>query len=588
MPIDRNATFAFQGAQGSYTELAVREFLDQAAKSGALSWLPTYQEVLDAVVKGKIRYGVLPVEYTVVGTLQDAYDLVATGEVVPAGEIIGRVVHCLLAPLGATREGLREILSHPVALAQCDGLFARLSSARGVPFSDPALAAEAVSQLGDPSKGAIASKSAAEIFGLSVLEEDVADQRASFTRYLIVENAPRPGIPGTRAIPGMPRKTLVMLTANASEGGIAGVLAELSSASVNVTKIVSRPRPGVSWEDVIYLELEGDREDAALSASLERVRPRCTFFRILGSYDRAPRTEPEKTKPSTLPIPREVKEAPPLSPAAARNYPRASRPSKPEPTVVRVGDVDVGGPKFVVAAGPCSVENVEQIEGVAAHVKSQGAVLLRGGVFKPRTNPYSFQGLGYEGLRIMAEAGRKSGLPIVTEVMTPSQVEDVAQVADMLQIGARNMQNFDLLRAVGRTHRAVLLKRGLAATLDELLAAAEYILAEGNQQVILCERGIRTFETATRNTLDLSAVPVLRERTHLPIMVDPSHGVGVRRWIRPLARAAKAVGAHGLLIEVHPDPTRSVSDAEQALSYDDFTRIMDDLRQINGDHVLDV
>jgi len=213
-------------------------------------------------------------------------------------------------------------------------------------------------------------------------------------------------------------------------------------------------------------------------------------------------------------------------------------------------------------------------------VRARGAVMLRGGAFKPRTNPYAFQGLGWEGVDLLAEAGRASGLPTVSEVMSVDQVERMARSVDVLQIGARNMQNFDLLKAVGRTTKPIMLKRGLSATLDELLAAAEYILSEGNPQVMLCERGIRTFETATRNTLDLSAVPVLRERTHLPIIVDPSHGVGVRRWIRPLCRAAKAVGADGIIVEVHPNPAEAKSDADQALTFDDFEEIVSELEEI--------
>jgi len=206
--------------------------------------------------------------------------------------------------------------------------------------------------------------------------------------------------------------------------------------------------------------------------------------------------------------------------------------------------------------------------------------MLRGGAFKPRTSPYAFQGMGWEGLALLAEAGRETGMPIVSEVMSVDQVERMGQSVDMYQIGARNMQNFDLLKAVGKTHRPVLLKRGMSASLDELLSAAEYILSEGNPDVVLCERGIRTFETATRNTLDLSAVAVLRERTHLPIMVDPSHGVGVRRWIRPLCRAAKAVGANGILIEVHPNPAVALSDADQALTFADYEEIVADLARI--------
>jgi 3-deoxy-7-phosphoheptulonate synthase len=267
-------------------------------------------------------------------------------------------------------------------------------------------------------------------------------------------------------------------------------------------------------------------------------------------------------------------------PPAAKNWPRAARTSRPAGTQIRVGGALVGGGDFVVAAGPCSVESREQILDAAEAVRARGAVMLRGGAFKPRTNPYAFQGLGWEGVDLLAEAGRATGLPTVSEVMSVDQVERMARSVDVLQIGARNMQNFDLLKAVGRTSRPVLLKRGLSATLDELLAAAEYVLSEGNPHVVLCERGIRTFETATRNTLDLSAVPVLRERTHLPILVDPSHGVGVRRWIRPLARAAKAVGADGIIVEVHPNPAEAKSDADQALTFTDFEEIVGDLGEI--------
>jgi chorismate mutase/prephenate dehydratase len=211
-------------------------------------------------------------------------------------------------------------------------------------------------------------------------------------------------------------------------------------------------------------------------------------------------------------------------------------------------------------------------------VRDAGGLVLRGGVFKPRTSPYSFQGLGWEGLRLLRETADHYGLPIVTEVMAPEQVHRVAEQADMLQVGARNMQNFDLLREVGRTDRPVLLKRGLMASIDEFLMAAEYIMSQGNNQVVLCERGIRTFETATRSTLDLSAVPVLRERTHLPVCVDPSHAAGRRSLVAPLARGARAVGADAIMVEIHPDPPNALCDGPQALTREDLVRLMKDLR----------
>jgi 3-deoxy-7-phosphoheptulonate synthase len=261
-------------------------------------------------------------------------------------------------------------------------------------------------------------------------------------------------------------------------------------------------------------------------------------------------------------------------------YKLAARESAEERTKVSVGDVVIGGEEVVVIAGPCSVESEEQILKTAWEVKEAGGKILRGGAFKPRTSPYSFQGLAEEGLKLLAKARKETGLPVVTEVMDTHDVELVIRYADMLQIGARNVQNFALLKKVGQTRVPVLLKRGLSTTLKEFLMAAEYILSGGNPHVVLCERGIRTFETATRNTLDLNAVPVLREWTHLPIAVDPSHGVGVTRWVPPLARAAVACGADALMIEVHPDPPRAVSDGAQSLDFPLWRKTMEGLRRV--------
>lgn len=260
------------------------------------------------------------------------------------------------------------------------------------------------------------------------------------------------------------------------------------------------------------------------------------------------------------------------------SYRLVSRDHQAHDTAITVNSVTIGADEPVLVAGPCSVESREQIMACAHAVAEAGGHILRGGCFKPRTSPYSFQGLGHEGLNLLAEAGAAYGLPVITEVMDKDEVQAVANKADILQIGSRNMQNFALLKAVGRATRPVMLKRGMMSTVDEWLMAAEYILSEGNPHVILCERGIRTFETATRNTLDLSAVPVVRERTHLPIIVDPSHAAGVRRWVAPLAKAALAVGAHGLMIEIHPDPRAALSDGEQSLTFEEFGALASGLR----------
>jgi len=261
-------------------------------------------------------------------------------------------------------------------------------------------------------------------------------------------------------------------------------------------------------------------------------------------------------------------------------YKLASREFKDFDTVVKVKDITIGGKEVIVMAGPCVVENEKQIFETAQQVKAAGAKILRGGAFKPRTSPYSFQGLGEEGLKLLAQAGKEASLAVVTEVMSVNQIELVGKYTDIFQVGARNMQNFVLLKELGKTKKPILLKRGMSATIEELLLSAEYILSQGNYEVILCERGIRTFENYTRNTLDLSAVPSLKRLSHLPIIVDPSHATGRWRLVSPMAKAAIAVGADGLLIEVHPDPKSSLSDGAQTLRIDTFAQLMKELGPI--------
>ncbi|MDH4230625.1 MAG: 3-deoxy-7-phosphoheptulonate synthase [Nitrospirota bacterium] len=261
-------------------------------------------------------------------------------------------------------------------------------------------------------------------------------------------------------------------------------------------------------------------------------------------------------------------------------YKLASREFRKENTVISVRGIEIGGKKIPVMAGPCAVENRTVLTSIAEKVKAGGAAFLRGGAYKPRTSPYSFQGLGEEGLKYLAEARERTGLPIVTEIMDPRDLEVIAEYADILQIGARNMQNFRLLLEVGSAQKPVLLKRGLSSTIKEWLMSAEYIMSRGNHQVMLCERGIRTFETATRNTLDLSAVPLLKQLTHLPVVVDPSHGVGKRELVAAMTKAAVAAGADALIIEVHTNPEEAMSDGDQSLIPGEFEKLMKELKPI--------
>ena len=263
-------------------------------------------------------------------------------------------------------------------------------------------------------------------------------------------------------------------------------------------------------------------------------------------------------------------------------YKLASREFKEESTIIPVGDLVIGDSGFVVMAGPCSIESEEQLLECAYIVKKAGAQILRGGAYKPRTSPYSFQGMEEAGLKLLKKVRDNMGMPVVTEVMNTTEVDLVEEYADILQIGARNVQNFALLKKVGQSRKPVLLKRGMMTTIEELLMSAEYILSAGNNQVILCERGIRTFETSTRNTLDISAVPVLKELTHLPVIVDPSHAAGHWKYVLPLTRAALAVGADGVIIEVHPEPEKAVSDGLQSLKPEKFYQLMDEIRGLKA------
>jgi chorismate mutase/prephenate dehydratase len=359
------------------------------------------------------------------------------------------------------------------------------------------------------------------------------------------------------------------------QGALAECLDAFSVAGLNLSKLESRPQPEVPWEYLFYLDVEANAGDPRMEAALVQVRKHTGSLRLLGCYPSRTIVEREEIpivhgqvsessvsdpEPQPVPVPTSSKSLTAISEVGQR-------------TVVRVGKVEVGGGTFTLIAGPCAVESREQILAAGEMVKGIGANMLRGGAFKPRSSPYSFQGMGFEGLRLLAEARELYGLPIVTEVLRVEDAERVAEIADVLQVGARNMQNFELLKAVGSLRRPVLLKRGLSATIKEFLQAAEYVMAGGNHQVILCERGIRTFENATRSTLDVSAVPVLREQTHLPVIVDPSHAAGRRGLVTPLALAAAAVGADGLMVECHPCPDEALCDAEQALTLEDMRRL---------------
>jgi chorismate mutase/prephenate dehydratase len=572
-------TAAFEGIEGAYSHVVLEGYAARRGVSFEPLGCESFRSVAHAVLSGRADVGLLPIDNAIAGTIREGYDILAEYELDPLAEITLRLEHRLVGLPGATLEGVREVESHAIVLAECGRFLGTLPNVKRVPVGDTAIAARDIAAAKDPSRAAICSKEAAERYGLIELAGSIADHPDNTTRFLLFRAPVASGVSCEfePAADNSNRKTSLIFSVADKPSALARSLDAFGKHGLNVSKLDSKSRLGTS-EFAFYADIDGDVREERFADALRDLKEYTSSLHIIGSYDAG--TAPPRVRRAIDVV---VDNSPAVVPSVSKqkqNFPKVTRePGQPR-SKVRVGNLVVEDGTFIIAAGPCSVESREQVLAVAHEIAAHGAVMLRGGAFKPRTSPYSFQGMGWEGLALLAEAGRETGMPIVSEVMSVDQVERMGQSVDMYQIGARNMQNFDLLKAVGKTQIPVLLKRGMSASLDELLSAAEYIMSEGNPDVILCERGIRTFETATRNTLDLSAVAVLREKTHLPIMVDPSHGVGVRRWIRPLCRAAKAVGANGILIEVHPNPAVAKSDAEQALTFADYEEIVADLARI--------
>jgi chorismate mutase/prephenate dehydratase len=571
---------AYQGIEGSYSHLAAQRHL--ARRGAGVSYMSCYQfkEVVEAVESGRADLGVLPIENTTSGAINEVYDLLLHAQLSIVGEVKLKVDHCLLGLPGARLPDIRTIYCHPQTVLQCSNFLARMQHCKIEYFTDTALSGRKIKEDGNPAQGAIASEEASRLFDLAVVERGIANQEQNYTRFLVAARKP------VRVDARIPCKTsIVMLTGN-EPGSLLETLLVFRDQGINLTKLESRPVLENPWEEMFYVDFEGNLERENVRKAVDEVTRRARFIKVLGCYPSQDLPVPRVVEERSLAESGEDAEAsevvftPEPEKRAPSGYRLASREYKVEDTIIDVRGVRLGGDEFVVIAGPCAVESLDQIMACAREVKAQGAHILRGGCFKPRTSPYSFQGLGYEGLDMLVEAGREYRLPVVTEVLSPEDVSRVADKADILQIGARNMQNFTLLSEAGRARRPVMLKRGMSSSLDELLQAAEYILAGGNQQVFLCERGIRTFETATRNTLDVSAIPVLRGRTHLPVIVDPSHAAGKRDLVPPLAVAGKSVGAHAVMIEIHPDPEKALSDGPQALLFSQFEALMQ--RLLNG------
>lgn len=562
--MSRILKIGYQGEKGAYSSAAI-DFLYRDMEVEKEPYRTSY-DVVEALKKNKIDYGLLPIENSIMGNVTHTYDLLLENKLTIVKEVIIPIHHALLAFKGTKLEKIRQIYSHPAAISQCEVFLRRLESAEILPTYDTAGSAKMIAEKKLSGTAAIASEKSADLYGLDAIQINIEDYPHNQTRFIMVSDEQiqyenEPYVPG---------KVSAVFDTLDQHGMLYRCLGVFEKYEVNLSLLTSRPHKTEPWKYHFFVDIEGHATDENIVHAFEEIEKLTGFVHVFGSY---PKFEEDDTQFNRMRKGRGKKK---------KSGPLYSIDYRSEPSMIKVGKHTIGQGNFTMVAGPCSVEGRHQMVESAKISAEYGAHLLRGGAFKPRTSPYSFQGLGEEGLKLLKEAGEMFDMPVVTEVLSPDDVSLIAKYADVLQIGARNMQNFVLLTEVGKTNKPILLKRGMMATIKELLLSAEYILAQGNPNVILCERGIRTFETATRNTLDISAIPILKEQTHLPVIVDPSHALGISRFIEPVSKAAIAVGADGLMVEVHFNPSIALSDADQALDERQFRSLMKSVKKIVG------
>ena len=571
---------AYQGVEGAYSYLAGEKFFRGQLDNCSFEGYKNFSDVVAAVENGQADYAILPIENTTAGSINAVYDLLLATKLSIVGEEVFPVQHCLLSIEKAPLSTIRRIYSHYQALAQCSDFLSRLKNCVQETYMDTAEAAKKISEDGDPEQAAIASEEAGRIYGLEVLKRNLANQRENYTRFVII--APRPNQVDSR----VPCKTSLVLSTGHHEGALLKALSILEHHKINLTKLESRPMQGSPFTYIFYLDFEGNTSDPKIQEALVGLSGATNYLRILGTY---PRERHEKTRPSIRSRVPEKTAAPedagdhepstptPEEPTVARDPDGRSLTAlstKPAGTIIRIGETELGGSEYVVFAGPDCISSMDQIGAHARQVSECGAMILHGSCLETNDSPFKTRRINFELLEILATAGKEFGLPVMTEIESVLDVAQAAQEVDLMKIGPRNMQNFSLLEEAGKTGRPIVLTRGISATNDEFLEAAECVLVQGNQQVILCERGIRIDERNSRNTLDLGTVANIRRMTHLPVIIDPTRAIEHGNLVLPLASASKAFGAHGLVVDVRQNGNANPAADALTLGFEEFAKLM--------------
>ncbi len=574
---------AVLGGKGAYSYLAACKYF--RGNNNAFLACSSFEKIFKSIEQNRVDYGIIPIENSTSGAITEVYDLLSDSSLTIVGEEKYQIDHCLAGQTETKRHTLNKIYAHPEAARQCSKQLKNQLSAEICLVSSTAEALKQVRKDKTGRVAAIASEKSSIESGLKILLKGIANSKDNTTRFLILARTPQ------KVSQQLNSKTSIAFSTGQKPGSLAEVLLIFKDAELPLNRLESRPITGKSWEQMFYLDFSGNIASENVINALDAVAKICHFIKILGCYPSEDNAVTNLSA-SALSKNRYLKSLPdeqssdepcknnekcqqkePYQPET-NGYRLASRQHKKENTVVEVKGVQFGSDGFIVLAGPPAIENEQQITDCARHAKETGVAILSGGCFKPPTTPEAFSGLGFEGLNYLKQAGEKYALPVMTEIIDTDSLSTLRSQADLLQISARNMQNYALLKAVGQTNIPVMLKRGHMSSIEELLNAADYILSHGNQQVILCEQGSRTFETATRNTLDFSAIPLIRQISHLPVIVYPSHAVGKRELVIPMAKAARAVGAHGILVDFHPKPESALCGAQQALDFNNFAKMM--------------
>jgi chorismate mutase / prephenate dehydratase len=537
---------SYQGIDGAYSHLAAMRHFGPRGGSTVFRGYPSFRAMMEAVRDGQAHYGVLPIENTTAGSINDAYDLLAQMDLSIVGEEVQKVEHCLVALEQVPLNKLRRVFSHPQALAQCSNFLSSLTDCHVEAFTDTAMAVQRVGREQDVTQAAIASEDAARRYGLTVIKREIANQKENYTRMVVV--AARPEKVDLR----IAAKTSLVLALKHEQGALMTCLGALAQRGLNLTKLESRPRLHTPWEYLFYLDFEGNIDDPAVHDALQELRVQTSFLRVLGSYPSRRGIEDKAALPKPVVAAELVGASRGSTPASTPPMPRtrpSSRAFRGEDTVIALGRAVLGGPAPVFLVRVGEHERREALLDTARALALAGVTALRvdnpSALFGGTLAPYA-----EESLIGLEEIAKLTGLALALEVSDPAQIDRLARRADLLVIPALQMHNEVLLREAGRLDRPVLIERSSMASIDEWLAAADRVLERGNHRVALCECGIRTFEQATPNTLDLSAVPVLRERSHLPVLVDPSRATGRARWTLSLAQGALTAGAQGLSLAV--------------------------------------